>query len=87
VLRKRAPVVRTTLFKSNRTQAVRLAKDVTVPNDVTEIAIIKKGNKWIIAPADASWDDFFAAPRIELGVREQPELQARESLFDPRSMR
>lgn len=37
-------------------------------------------NKHIIAPADASWDDFFAAPGIGLGAREQPEPQVRESL-------
>lgn len=73
-------MVETRLFKSNRTQAVRLPKDVAFPDDVDEVTIIKEGNARIITPADSSWDDFFAAPGIELGAREQPEPQARESL-------
>ena len=72
-------MVETTLFKSNKTQAVRLPKDVAFPDDVKEVTIIKEGNKRIIAPADASWDDFFAAAGIELGAREEPEPQARKS--------
>ena len=73
-------MVETTLFKSNKTQAVRLPKGVAFPDNVKEVTIIKQGNKRIIAPADASWDDVFAAPGVELGAREQPEPQARESL-------
>ena len=73
-------MVETRLFKSNKTQAVRLPKGVAFPDGVKEVTIIKEGNKRIIAPADASWDDFFAAPGIKLGAREQPEPQARESL-------
>lgn len=73
-------MVETTLFKSNKTQAVRLPKDVAFPDDVKEVTIIKEGNTRIIAPADASWDDFFAAPGIELGAREQPKPQVRDEL-------
>lgn len=73
-------MVETTLFKSNRTQAVRLPKDVAFPDDVKEVRIIKEGNRRVIAPAGASWDDFFAAPGIDLGARDQPEPQGRESL-------
>jgi antitoxin VapB len=73
-------VIETTLFKSNKTQAVRLPKDVAFPSDVREVTIIKEGNKRIIAPAGASWDDFFAAPGIDLGPREQPAPQMRDEL-------
>lgn len=73
-------MVETTLFKSNKTQAVRLPKDVAFPDDVKEVVIVKEGNKRIITPADASWDDFFAAPGTELGAREQPKPQTREEL-------
>lgn len=73
-------MVETRLFKSNRTQAVRLPKDVAFPDDVKDVRIIKEGNKRVIAPTDASWDDFFAAPGIDLGARDQPEPQGRESL-------
>ncbi|MGE3247251.1 MAG: type II toxin-antitoxin system VapB family antitoxin [Beijerinckiaceae bacterium] len=70
---------RTTLFKSNRSQAVRLPKDVAFPADVKEVAIVKEGRKRIILPADAVWDDFFDAPGIDLPAREQPPVQDRET--------
>lgn len=73
-------MVETTLFKSNKTQAVRLPKDVAFPDDVREVTIVRDGSRRIIAPANASWDDFFSAPGIELGAREQPGAQVREDL-------
>jgi antitoxin VapB len=72
-------MTRTTLFQSNRSQAVRLPKDVAFPTDVREVTILRDGDRRVIVPADRLWDDFFAAPGIDLGEREQPEAQARES--------
>ena len=72
-------MTRTTLFQSNRTQAVRLSKDVAFPADVTEVEIVKRGRQRIIAPVGAAWDDFFATRGIDLGEREQPAMQERES--------
>lgn len=73
-------MVKTTLFKSNKSQAVRLPKDVALPEDVHEVTIIRDGNRRIIAPADSSWDDFFAAPGIDIGLRDQPTAQSRDEL-------
>lgn len=73
-------MVGTMLFKSNKSQAVRLPKDVAFPDSVREVTIIRDGKRRIIAPAECSWDDFFAAPGIDLGRREQPFAQAREEL-------
>jgi antitoxin VapB len=73
-------MIETTLFKSNKTQAVRLPKGVAFPDDVREVTIVKDGQRRIIAPADSSWDDFFAAAGIDLGTRDQPPPQDRESL-------
>ncbi len=67
------------LFKSNRSQAVRLPKDLAFPEGVEKVAIRKVGKARIILPADAAWDDFFDAPGVDLGEREQPEAQAREA--------
>jgi antitoxin VapB len=33
----------------------------------------------VIVPADAAWDDFFDAPGVDLGDREQPKAQDREA--------
>lgn len=70
---------RTTLFLSNRSQAVRLPKAVAFDGNLKEVVIIPDGARRIIAPADAAWDDFFAAPGIDLPQRNQPALQMRES--------
>ncbi len=69
----------TTLFQTNRSQAVRLPKDVAFPPDVREVRIIRDGARRIIVPAESVWDDFFDAPGIDLGARDQPAPQVRES--------
>lgn len=70
---------RTTLFQSNRSQAVRLAKDVAFPEGVREVTILREGKRRVIVPSDAVWDDFFSSPGIDLGERDQPEPQARDA--------
>lgn len=69
---------RTNLFQSNRSQAVRLPKDVAFPAGVKEVAILRDGARRVIVPANAMWDDFFAAPGTELPDRQQPAMQERE---------
>lgn len=73
-------MARTTIFRSNRSQAVRLPKDVAFPADVREVAVLRDGARRIIVPANAQWDDFFDSPGIELGERDQPGAQRREPL-------
>lgn len=72
-------MTRTTLFQSNRSQAVRLPKDVAFPEGVRDVAILRDGARRIIVPATAIWDDFFDAAGIDLPEREQPAMQDRES--------
>ena len=71
-------MARTTVFQSNRSQAVRLPKSVAFPAGVREVTIVRDGARRVIAPADRTWDDFFAAPGVDLGERHQPEAQQRE---------
>lgn len=73
-------MTRTTLFRSNRSQAVRLPKDVAFPPGVHEVSVLRDGARRIIVPANAVWDDFFDRPGIELAAREQPEPEEREPL-------
>lgn len=72
-------MTQTTLFQSNRTQAVRLPKDVAFPEGVREVTILREGLRRIIVPANAVWDDFFAADGVDLPDREPPSLQTRDS--------
>lgn len=71
-------LVRTSLFLSNRSQAVRLPKAVAFTDEVREVIIVPDGKRRIIAPADAAWDDFFEAAGVDLGTRDQPVMQERE---------
>ncbi len=75
--------VQTKLFKSNRSQAVRLPKDIAFPESVKAVDIVAIGNKRIIEPAGKSWDDWFAEQGVSsdfMEKRQQPEDQSRESL-------
>lgn len=71
-------MTRTTLFQSNRSQAVRLPKDVAFPEGVRSVTVLRDGKRRVIVPSDAIWDDFFDAPGIDLGDRDQPAAQDRE---------
>lgn len=75
---------KTTLFKSNQTQAVRLPKDVAFPESVKEVEIVKVGNSRIISPVGHRWDAFFADPhKISddfMLERDQGEFEDREPM-------
>ena len=73
-------LTRTSLFLSNRTQAVRLPKAVSFGDTVRDVVVIPDGPRRIIAPANMAWDDFFDEPGTDLGERRQPEMQVRERL-------
>ena len=49
------------------------------PEGVREVAVLRDGPRRVIVPANATWDDFFEAPGIELPEREEPRAQERES--------
>ncbi len=75
----RARVTRTKLFTTNRSQAVRLPKDVAFPDGVSDVAILRDGALRVIVPSDAVWDDFFASAGVDLPAREQPEIPSRDA--------
>jgi antitoxin VapB len=69
------------VFRTNKTQAVRLPKAVALPDHVTRVSVIAQGNRRIIVPAGGTWDDFFAGPAIDddfLNDRNQPAPQKRK---------
>jgi antitoxin VapB len=53
---------RSTLFRSNRSQAVRIPKEIAFPDTVKQVVIRKVGEARVITPVDALWDDFFDRP-------------------------
>lgn len=71
-----------TVFKSNKTQAVRLPKAVALPEHVKKVEVIVQGSARVILPAGGTWADFFAGPRLDddfLNERSQPLPQRRDA--------
>ncbi len=75
--------IQTKIFKSNRSQAVRIPKEIAYPESVSEIEITAIGNKRILLPAGQSWDDWFESEGVSedfMSDRKQPEDQFRDNL-------
>lgn len=69
------------VFKSNRSQAIRLPKAVALPDDIKRVDVIAIGRTRIITPAGESWDSWFdglEASNDYMTEREQPADQERE---------
>jgi antitoxin VapB len=77
-------MTRSTVFTSNRSQAVRLPKAVAFPADVHQVEIVRIGNSRLISPAGRRWDDLFLhGPRASedfMAERDQPAAEEREPL-------
>jgi antitoxin VapB len=75
-------MARSTVFTTNRSQAVRLPKPVALPAGVRQVEITKIGRSRLISPADQSWDAFFDGPQASddfVPERRQPAADDRES--------
>jgi antitoxin VapB len=77
-------MTRSTIFMTNRSQAVRLPKAVAFPESVRQVEVIKVGRSRVITPVGHRWDDFFDnGPRASedfMVERKQPDPQEREPL-------
>jgi antitoxin VapB len=77
-------MARSTVFKSNRSQAVRLPKAVAFPDNVREVEVLKVGNSRVITPVGRRWTDFFVnGPQVSddfMNERDDPPPQEREPL-------
>lgn len=70
-----------TVFKSNKTQAIRLPKPVAMPESVRKVTIIKLGRARLITPAGEAWDSWFDGEPVSADFmhdRDQPEAQKRD---------
>ncbi|WP_045881459.1 type II toxin-antitoxin system VapB family antitoxin [Pseudomonas chlororaphis] len=70
------------VFKSNRSQAIRMPKAVALPDDVTRVDIVAIGRARIITPAGEAWDSWFDDEPVSADFmceRDQPAEQEREA--------
>ena len=73
---------RASVFKSNKSQAVRLPRPVALPESVKQVDIIPLGRARLITPAGEAWDSWFEGDTVSsdfMSEREQPAVQERES--------
>ncbi|MYL22363.1 AbrB/MazE/SpoVT family DNA-binding domain-containing protein [Halomonas alkaliantarctica] len=71
------------VFKSNRSQAVRLPKSLALPEGVKRVDIVAIGRARILTPAGEAWDSWFEGDGVSgdfMSAREQPSAQEREAL-------
>lgn len=77
-------MARSTVFVSNRSQAVRLPKAVAFPEGVHQVEIIRLGNSRLITPVGRRWEEFFVnGPHVSedfMSERDQPSAEEREPL-------
>jgi antitoxin VapB len=83
-IQKDDAVTRSTVFTSNRSQAVRLPKAVAFPEDVHQVDVLRIGRSRVIVPQGKRWDDLFLnGPRASedfMVERVQPPAEEREPL-------
>lgn len=65
-----------TIFKSNRSQAVRIPKDFAFPDGLKRVFIRRVGKSLILTPIEDFWDSFFDKPGID--IEEPPDLPVQE---------
>jgi antitoxin VapB len=75
---------KTSLFKSNRSQAVRIPKELAFSEDVKKVIVRKVGKSLMITPEESFWDDFFDQPGCSDFPDRPPqgEYEIRESFDD-----
>ena len=74
-------MAKASLFRNNRSQAVRLPKALEFPESVKSVEIVKAGKGLLILPSDSLWDHFFEGPGATpdfMEERAQPALQERD---------
>lgn len=70
---------RAAVFKSNRSQAVRIPKDLAFPDSVKQVVVRKQGRSLVITPVSQFWDEFFDGPGSpDFPDRDQPPVQERD---------
>jgi len=72
---------RASVFKNNKSQAIRLPKPVAMPPDVRQVDIVSLGRARLIVPAGTAWESWFSEDPVTsdfMVERDQPDDQDRD---------
>lgn len=73
------------VFKSNKSQAIRIPKPIAFPESIKQVHLIPEGRGLLIVPEGQLWDSWFddgdGVSQDFMEHRDQPSPQERES-FD-----
>ncbi len=77
-------MTQSTVFKTNKTQAVRLPKALAFPDHVKKVKITPHGKGLLIEPVKETWEDFLMSPGIgdDFERLPQPPMQIRKDDHD-----
>ena len=77
-------MTQSTVFKTNKTQAVRLPKALAFPDSVKKVNITQQGDSLVITPIKTSWVEFMKSAGIgdDFERLPQPPMQIREDDHD-----
>jgi antitoxin VapB len=77
-------MTQSTVFKTNKTQAVRLPKALAFPDSVKKVNITQQGDSLVITPIRTSWVEFMKSAGIgdDFERLPQPPMQIREDDHD-----
>lgn len=73
-------VSKSTVFKSGRSDAVRIPAAMRFPEGTKDVVIRREGKSLVVTPAEASWDAFFAMPKLDNDFM----LSREQGVFDER---
>jgi antitoxin VapB len=71
-------MTQSTVFKNNKTQAVRLPKALAFPDHVKKVNIVAQGESLVITPITTSWEEFMMGPRLDDDFERLPQPAAAE---------
>lgn len=74
-------MIKTSLFKNNQSQAIRLPKSLAYDESIKKVVITAIGKTRIISPAESSWDLWFDGQGVSddfMNQRDQETDQERE---------
>ena len=67
------------LFRSNRSQAVRIPKELEFPEGTKDVVIRRQGRSLVLSPRNSYWSDVFdRGPNLDFPERDQPPVQERD---------